>query len=340
MCKSLFSSVAVMKILLAHPDCDINQQSDRYRTALHVAVWSNYVKGTQMLLRAGCDVNLKDHYGDTALMLAARKGYCELVEGLLKAGSVLNARDKEGETALHHAANHGYAEVVRLLLSQEAELEGKTMWGHTPLLMSVSNRHSDCALLLLYAGADACIMDRSGKSALQHAAKRDLVECVHYMLSQGAVIPDMGDNDGNTPLIEAIRHGNADVVRLLIQFGCNVQTVHKCTVGSEYLPCSCLELALHSNHLDIAAMLVEAGAGLQDLQTLGAAHPELVLEPYVSGWVKQHLCSPVSLQNLCRWVVRDILKYGLPQKVCFLPLPRCVQDYLAFGNLRKRQNLK
>ena|SRR6218665_909517 len=75
----IFSFIAVVRLLLAS-GCDVDQQSERRRTALHMAAWHERVKVVRLLLEANCDGNLRDRYGDTALMLASRKGHLEIMQ--------------------------------------------------------------------------------------------------------------------------------------------------------------------------------------------------------------------------------------------------------------------
>lgn len=72
----------MVKLLLSS-GCDVDLQSERNRTALHMAVWSQRLRIVRILLDANCELDLKDRYGDTALMLAARKGHLDIMQVMI-----------------------------------------------------------------------------------------------------------------------------------------------------------------------------------------------------------------------------------------------------------------
>ena len=69
---------SVVKLLLEHPDIEVNDKSDDGRTALHYAVLVNNVELARMLLKHKSmkSANATNDDGDTALMYAVRL-YCK-----------------------------------------------------------------------------------------------------------------------------------------------------------------------------------------------------------------------------------------------------------------------
>lgn len=84
------------------------------------------------------------------------------------------------------------------------------------------------------------------------AAKRDDLERVQYLLTQGAA-PDQHDSHRNTALIFAARDGRLEMAKALIAAGASVNWVD----GEGVTP---LILAAHKNHADLARLLLAQGA--------------------------------------------------------------------------------
>jgi hypothetical protein len=92
----------------------------------------------------------------------------------------------------------------------------------------------------------------STKSPLCRAAAQNLKNAVYYLIQAGA---DVRGNDRRTPLTSAAKHGNLDVVRLLVKSGAPVDGR-----PDEYLYSSPLKAAVRYGHLDVVKYLLEQGA--------------------------------------------------------------------------------
>jgi hypothetical protein len=111
---------------------------------------------------------------DRDLILASILGRTEIVEGLLREGVDVNARDSEGYTALMRAAQKGHIEIVeRLLRRQEGtDVDVQDFEGFTALMRAIERGYLDIVPKLLQAGADACIENKAGLTALDLARIR------------------------------------------------------------------------------------------------------------------------------------------------------------------------
>ena len=88
---------------------------------------------------------------------------------------------------LHDAARHGLLTVLsRLLATGEVPLDAREPEnGATALILACRHGHDEAALQLLDAGANACLVDSKGRSALHSAAVAGLLITVRRLLDAG-----------------------------------------------------------------------------------------------------------------------------------------------------------
>lgn len=113
--------------------------------------------------------------GRTALHEASVEGRLADVVRLLSGHTDIDATDASGMTALHFAAQQGNYEVAEALLKAGARIDIKDSWGNTPLWKGVFAFQGDPRLirLLLDHGANPDVVNNSGRTARQMAAKLD-----------------------------------------------------------------------------------------------------------------------------------------------------------------------
>ncbi|KAL9048114.1 MAG: hypothetical protein Q9162_007855 [Coniocarpon cinnabarinum] len=97
----------------------VNAKDSRGRTALQQAARGGHEAVVQLLLATGqVNIDSKNDVGETALQQAAEGGHEAVVQLLLATGQVdVNSKDKYGWTALQWAAQGGHKAVVKLLLA-------------------------------------------------------------------------------------------------------------------------------------------------------------------------------------------------------------------------------
>lgn len=123
--------------------------------------------------------------GQTVLMIAAAQGNLDLVNRLLDLGAKVDGRghpDRHGRTPLMEAAEAGHLDVVKRLLSAGAEVDAMTRREKKrPLTLAAKGGHAPVVAALIKAGGDSA--------------------AVHHQ---------------STALLEAIRPGGDEVVKLLL----------------------------------------------------------------------------------------------------------------------------
>ena len=216
---------------------DVNAPEVDGTTALHWAVRADDAETVARLIRAGAKANATNRYGVTPLSIAVSIGNPVIVEALVKAGADARFTGPEGETALMIASRTGRVEVVRVLLARGADVNAKERWyGQTALMWAAAENHPAVVRALIDAGAtiDAradllgppkrdiadfrtdknglalqtllTTFPKQGLTPLLFAARQGAVDAVRGLADAGPDL-NLGDPDGITPMILAIRTG-------------------------------------------------------------------------------------------------------------------------------------
>ena len=124
-----------------------------------------------------------------------------------------------GTMALVDLCWQGDLERVRAALGRGEGVNSVSGGGWTGLMYAVRNKHNSLVQLLLQQpGIDVNCRDRWGQTALHYSVTGDNPEGLRLLLAH----PGMGsintrDNDGDTPLMAAIRRGRLSCVIELVR---------------------------------------------------------------------------------------------------------------------------
>ena len=190
----------------------MNSQDFQGYTPPHWAVESGNVVAVQTLLRHGAEVNSVSRYRRTPLHLSARYESStratrdmqyNMVQSLISAGADIKAKDKAGDQALHLACiSSADVKLVKLLIANGAQLNEQSGYGLTPL---------NCAAIITYRRND-------------DASKENKVNVGSYLIEKGSVV-DNRDNDGDTPLLQALFDRFSSFARMLLSRGADYTIV-------------------------------------------------------------------------------------------------------------------
>ncbi|KAG6614439.1 Ankyrin repeat [Phytophthora cinnamomi] len=162
-----------------------------------------------------------DEEGFTPLLLCASLGQSEArleVFGY----DALNLCDSEGYTPLIYAVSNGYIDVTECLLEADAGPDVKDYFGRSPLHFALiatdaATREALVHLLIQY-DADVNMKDTDGDAPLHVSCVEDeRLACTHLLLTSGALI--CANALGNHPTHIAARNGAVDTLKLLIDYG-------------------------------------------------------------------------------------------------------------------------
>jgi len=158
------------------------------------------------------------HRYDNEWFDAARAGRTDILQALYDAHYPVNSQTSRGYTAITLAAYNNKPEAVAYLLAIGADPCLADRSGNTALMGALYKGYGDMARLLLKA---PCPIDQSnlaGETALSFAALFGRVDMVPVLVEKGADI-DHVDAQGDTALAVALKQGNAESAAALRQLG-------------------------------------------------------------------------------------------------------------------------
>ncbi|XP_077541420.1 ankyrin repeat domain-containing protein 16-like isoform X3 [Haemaphysalis longicornis] len=162
---------------------------------------------------AQCLKNVKyEKSGDTLAHVASRYGSLDVLGYLAKeVRGLLESRNLDGKTPLHEAAQSSELGVVQFLLGEGCHID--------PLKRADWEGHADITSYLLDVCPDAWNnRSKNKRTPLHTAALHGHLECVKLLLLRGGDPPDLADNCGTTPFMDAAQADQSAVMDYLVQF--------------------------------------------------------------------------------------------------------------------------
>ncbi|NXC42337.1 ANKH1 protein, partial [Penelope pileata] len=256
-CSQASSNVASQSVLPVYPSVDIDAHTEsNHDTALTLACAGGHEELVSVLIARGANIEHRDKKGFTPLILAATAGHVGVVEILLDKGGDIEAQsERTKDTPLSLACSGGRQEVVDLLLARGANKEHRNVSDYTPLSLAASGGYVNIIKILLNAGAE--INSRTGSklgiSPLMLAAMNGHVPAVKLLLDMGSDINAQIETNRNTALTLACFQGRAEVVSLLLDRKANVE--HRAKTGLTPL----MEAA-SGGYAEVGRVLLDKGA--------------------------------------------------------------------------------
>jgi len=320
----------------------LNKQNEKGWTALMLACCNINRESSEeivkCLLDAGANIYLRNSEGQTALMLLCHNTMksTETAELLIdtaqpqKCSYYINLQDNHGMSTLMFVCKYrswlyDNVDLMELLIKyNNIDLNLKNSKNETALLLTYKEYYKQFELLV-NAGADLDIQ-YDGLTILMLICKdlnvRDHIKKIKLLINNRCNL-DMQNNEGNSALMLACKHGDTDTMKLLIDSGCDInlqnnygQSVLMLTAGSirktKLLIDAGYDLNLKNNHgntmlmllcaayeaypssYDIAELLIEAGCDLNIKNNNGrtalmlacGGYSPYSIPPYISLLVK------------------------------------------------------
>ncbi|KTG03252.1 hypothetical protein cypCar_00025457 [Cyprinus carpio] len=251
------NTVSSPSMLPLYPSVDIDAHTEsNHDTALTLACAGGHEELVSVLIAREANIEHRDKKGFTPLILAATAGHVGVVEILLDKGGDIEAQsERTKDTPLSLACSGGRQEVVELLLLRGANKEHRNVSDYTPLSLAASGGYVNIIKILLNAGAE--INSRTGSklgiSPLMLAAMNGHVPAVKLLLDMGSDINAQIETNRNTALTLACFQGRAEVVSLLLDRKANVE--HRAKTGLTPL----MEAA-SGGYAEVGRVLLDKGA--------------------------------------------------------------------------------
>ncbi|EFA83850.1 ankyrin repeat protein [Heterostelium album PN500] len=235
--------------LLLNAGADVNILTPTNVDAFGIAAETGLLPLCKRLAAAGADLERPNVEGDTPLMTAIANQNTEVVEFLIGSGvNIEYVNERNDETAYQRAGFYTFLPVLKLLIAAGAKDRDVS---NTALHSTVaSNKLAATKLILQHQPEAINFRDVGGASPIFLAAQSSFSEVLAYLLEQGAridyTVPGTGDNlghvlafsgkvgdmkvlqsaginvkttnlSGETPLHEAARGGNSEMIRYLVK---------------------------------------------------------------------------------------------------------------------------
>ena len=219
----------LVRLFLEH-NADVNTQDMCRYTPLHLAVVSGNENLVRLFLERNARVNTQDMCGYTPLHKAVVRRNENLVRLFLENNADVNIPNIDGYTPLHQLVFKNDENRCRLLLEHKADVKINVQDnnGYTPLHWAVMNGAVNLIELLLQHKADVNIQHKFGFTPLHLSARfshKDCNKIIDLLLQYGVQNIDIRDVEGRTPLQMAVRCGNAQAVKKLVDLGADVSLV-------------------------------------------------------------------------------------------------------------------
>jgi ankyrin repeat protein len=175
--------------------------------------------------------------------------------------------------------------VTKIIQNNRDIVYERDYYGNTPLIFAVKQKSPDMAMFLLSCGAEINGTDHSGNTPLHWAVNMGSKEMIELLITNGASV-NQGDNWNKTPLVLAKEKGNREIIELLGKQGATSQNYQQSMIDAigqgnyemvkqllsegvdvnTRVPngCSLIHFAADYGHVNIATLLLEKGANVND----------------------------------------------------------------------------
>lgn len=229
---------------LIQAGADVQAINREGMTPLALAAMAGNAEITEILLDAGAGVNTPMANGETPLMMAARSGDLDTMRIILDRGADINATEPlRGTNALMWAAANSNPAAVKLLLANGADIAMNSATarpGRNPYLAPTARNRIRGFYQGIGQGGDFGAQEELEKSNLElQVSREELIarlprELVEDFEREDVQVGDFGETiepapdkqwGGLTALHFAVREGDLDTVKALVEAGADVNQV-------------------------------------------------------------------------------------------------------------------
>ena len=174
-------------------------------------------------------LEIKDEFGDTPLIVASSNGNTDIVRLLVSMGSHTERVNNEGSNALIEASQNNRVNIVKYLINYtKIDLNHQDVEGCTALISAIGWLDKETVSILLDSSEiDPNLSDNKGESPLHYLCDKNgrteqevelSLEIIKILIEKkDSINLNSQNNEGATPLLEAVASENDRVVEYLVQ---------------------------------------------------------------------------------------------------------------------------
>ncbi|KAG2003864.1 hypothetical protein GB937_009357 [Aspergillus fischeri] len=249
------------------------------------------------------NVSPDEPYSDPPLSVAIRHQRLDIVQ-LLYEHNVKGFMGEFNATEIHVAARVGNLAILEFIWNKlkprhqhDGFLHRADLDGMTPLHDAAASGSLDCVRFLLREGADVNSCPEHGMTPLHYAAKRPNAREIIEVLVQAGAQVDAAASNGESALFGAVESDDKDAVAALLRAGASV------TLRNQYNE-TVLHTAAYSSSLSLLQTLVDAGADMTARSTSNSTILHRAAEAgrvETVAWILQHTHLPADDANSYGW---------------------------------------
>ncbi|KAJ4448388.1 hypothetical protein ANN_10404 [Periplaneta americana] len=227
----------------------------------------------------------------TSLLEAAKGNDPRTLLKLLCSGADVNARDEQGYTAFHWAAKNSNFEAMEILFSRGANITARSneLYSNSPAHLAATEDKLDVLKWLLDRGIPVDSRNDIGSTLLIDAAWFGFDNLVRLLIQYGAQLDEgMYNWDNITALHAAVMNGNFEVIKVLIGSNADINAKSSITKRTP------LHYAFWNGDQDIIKFLIEKGADETAVDVAGKIPRDIV--PDSENEFQKNLSANVALQ--------------------------------------------
>lgn len=235
--------------LLLNSGADVNIRNKSGNTALSTAVEHKLINQIRLLVNHNADIHAEnslnktpyinslseslelfkeiittnnissiDSNGNTPLLIAIQNDApIDKIEYLISLDKNINARNKEGNSALYYAVKNNKKEIGTMLLEKNANIFSANTQDISPLKLFLTESKNDWLL----NSKTITEKDSSGNTVLHYSTDWKLYEGTKFLIQKGAIV-DAKNVNGQTPLFNAVKNDDIEIIDLLISNAANI----------------------------------------------------------------------------------------------------------------------
>ncbi|XP_052810784.1 transient receptor potential cation channel subfamily A member 1 homolog isoform X1 [Mya arenaria] len=199
----------------------LDDRDEDGNTSLMLAVQSGKYNFVSFMIKRGAPINVQNKMLVTPLHLAAIKGDLRIVELLVERGAQVGVLTHDQQTPLHKACLYNNCECIKFLLDSGSNIEARDMDNFSPLLLAAVYGHANAVKMLIERGADVTVEDKNDKTVVFLAAEENKLDVLQVLTANRGTrdLIDHRDEENNSPLHIAARHGHINIVKCLMENG-------------------------------------------------------------------------------------------------------------------------